>query len=981
MIQTVHITKRLSVLLILACCGVLVTAGCGERRSEQYRLEGDAYLKLHKLTEAGDAYHKAEVANPNNALARAGLGHCYLLQQQYDQALAEFQKAYELDPGLERAYVDAANVLLKTNRPDDAIKVAEQFAVVSPERGGLLQGSIQIRAGRDSDAVKLLTGLRDQFPQSADIRVSLASALVATQQPDKAEQELKTVLDTLDPKSTSARMVLADSYKAQGKTDASLAELRKASEDNPDDPAVRLALARGLADGGRTDEAQNLAQEVLLKDPGSGWANYVIGCCLMGKKQYGQAVPYLQAAEQALPGQPDVARSLAVARAGGVPTAPGATVAPQPAKPRPTAPVPVETAPEDWQTLWRQASLFTLLREWDKLLEKGGQDLRETLLVAALVTRSFPMVEPIAKGLPESSVLRGIADVMKNGKPEQILKQFDAWNEQDPQRQVLRENALGVALAGMGARTRAFQVLAKCYQSWPDNAVSLYNISQVFQEAGMPEFAASTLQRLIAQYPKNADAYIVLSAMLREGGKSREARNAAETAYSLFPNVRDVVLSLCQAYEDTKDLDGAKKVLERALQSSPDDVTLKLERAALLMQSGSPEEAVKALETFSVPAALEGRAALVRAFGAALRGEWTKVPDLVGNPDPAALSPTLRLLLAAARIMDRHTGADVNANHSLSSGDKLWTEDARKALSPKDTSRPTLSSRVRDIGLKALGDSPGVLSDAEKELADALAKDPAALGDYLFGGACKSAQLNGPALDTFKKLDAKIGYHPQILQFIFSALTRVQPGARAKEEAQAIAQEYATRPVAWVGLAMVMHSLDDIEGERQAMAKAVETGPNEPEVWFQQGQFCERQKDMKGATDAYRRLAQLRPDDPAANNNAAYCMLVTGGDLKEALERAQKAKEKLPMNPAVLHTLGVAQLRSGDLEESRKNLTMALELRPGDPTLLLDYGLLLNAEKKPGEAKLHIESAISYTDQLGLDFPRRAEAEQMLGKK
>jgi Flp pilus assembly protein TadD len=138
---------------------------------------------------------------------------------------------------------------------------------------------------------------------------------------------------------------------------------------------------------------------------------------------------------------------------------------------------------------------------------------------------------------------------------------------------------------------------------------------------------------------------------------------------------------------------------------------------------------------------------------------------------------------------------------------------------------------------------------------------------------------------------------------------------------------------------------------------------------------------MKGATDAYRRLAELRPEDATANNNAAYCLLVTGGDLKEALERAQKAKEKLPLNPAVLHTLGVAQLRSGNLEESRKNLSMALELRPGDPTLLLDYGLLLNAENKPEDGKLHIELAIRYADQLGLNFPRRAEAEQILGKK
>jgi len=53
-------------------------------------------------------------------------------------------------------------------------------------------------------------------------------------------------------------------------------------------------------------------------------------------------------------------------------------------------------------------------------------------------------------------------------------------------------------------------------------------------------------------------------------------------------------------------------------------------------------------------------------------------------------------------------------------------------------------------------------------------------------------------------------------------------------------------------------------------------------------------------------------------------------------------------------------------------------MRPGDPTLLLDFGALLieKGEKEAGQR--HIRLAIEYANRLGLDFPRKAEAESLV---
>jgi len=136
--------------------------------------------------------------------------------------------------------------------------------------------------------------------------------------------------------------------------------------------------------------------------------------------------------------------------------------------------------------------------------------------------------------------------------------------------------------------------------------------------------------------------------------------------------------------------------------------------------------------------------------------------------------------------------------------------------------------------------------------------------------------------------------------------------------------------------------------------------------------------ELEKAAAVYVRILEQAPGRPDIQNNLAYCLLQTGGDSKQALELAQQAAEKMQLNPHVLHTLGLAQLENGDVEESRKSLLMALELRPGDPTLLLDLGQALIKEGNVEDGKRHVAAALMFADRLGLDFPRRAEAEQIV---
>ncbi|MBM3288882.1 MAG: hypothetical protein FJY92_01900, partial [Candidatus Hydrogenedentes bacterium] len=187
--------------------------------------------------------------------------------------------------------------------------------------------------------------------------------------------------------------------------------------------------------------------------------------------------------------------------------------------------------------------------------------------------------------------------------------------------------------------------------------------------------------------------------------------------------------------------------------------------------------------------------------------------------------------------------------------------------------------------------------------------------------------------------------------------------------------EYPAMASAWIGQAAVQAAIRDADGQKASLDKATEVEPANAQVWRQLAQFYSEKSDYAALLDASRHVFELMPDDPYVANNVAYCILQTNGDANEALGLAQKAYEKLPRNAEVIHTLGLAQVRAGDAAEARKNLTAALEMRPGDPTLMLDFGKLLIDQGEAEDGKTNIRLALQYAEQLGLDFPRKAEAE------
>ncbi len=957
----------------LFCAGlaaVLVATGltgCGGRRSEQLQERGDTYLHLGRHSEAVDEYERAIAANPENATAYLGKGRAYAALGEIEDALEAFEEAVALRTDYEEAYTEAVHLLVEEGREDEALEMARTFEEADPLRGGVLLAHTHHRSGASADAIETLEQLSEQYPAEEDTHVSLALLYLAEEEYNEAETTLRRVLDTIDETSLSARMGLIDVHRAQGNLDEVIEGLRElvAEEQQRNPEAIesleegqyltnlKLALARSLLETEEFEEAEEIAQPIIEEVPESGWANYIIGACMLQRDEYADALQYLRVAARALPEQPAVDRRLATAehQRAEEPDEQETVVASQP-----------DDADETWETLWREARLRELLEDREAILsEEDGAEARRSMAVAAMIIRQMNIAEELVAPLPADDPLKRLFEHFREGEHEGIMAVLEEWRPSEGHAMRVRNNAEAAVMSAMGMRARAFSTLVETLNAYPEDAVALLNMGLMYQNAGMPEFTASTFQQLVSRYPDVMEHRAALFGALMEADRHEEARYNAESTYSTFPRRVESVLLLARAYQATGDTGLATEALKRGVQNMPDEARLQLYLGEAQVRAGNTEAARELLEEVRRDSAMENSAAWLEAFISAHEGDWTNTREQLETIPLNELNMAGRLLLSAARI-----GA----------GEE---DDALAPLKQEETGdlfRPERALVLQRAIEGEAVDAPERIA----ELAEALSAEPDALRDYAYAQAAQEARFPDDRYRSLRRVYDSIEATPLLVGQLMEALTVTTVLDNPTAEARTIAETHEDWADAWLGLAAVYEEKATATDVGNALEQAVEAGPDTPEAWRRLARFAEQQGDNDRALEAYQELYRLQPENPVVMNNLAYFILSTDGDLEEALRLAEGASEQLPNNPHVVHTLGLAQLRSGATEEAFRNLAFALELRPGDPTLLLDFGQVLVETGREEAGHAHVRMALDHAEQLELDFPRQPEAEALLAE-
>src|SRR6266542_1697858 len=174
----------------------------------------------------------AEHANKGVELAQGGA---------YDEAIAEFTKAIQLNPKDARIYNDRGRVYHRMNRFPEAIEDFSKAIEIAPKdyAGYSERGSTQVSQNQMDAALADLNKALELKPNDAQTLRWRASAYRALKQYDLAIQDYTAVLSQTDPNSSDqAKLAAADLFAKRGYTYSLMQQYENAINDYKE--AIRL---------------------------------------------------------------------------------------------------------------------------------------------------------------------------------------------------------------------------------------------------------------------------------------------------------------------------------------------------------------------------------------------------------------------------------------------------------------------------------------------------------------------------------------------------------------------------------------------------------------------------------------------------------------------------------------------------------------------------------------------------------------------
>lgn len=230
----------------------------------------DLYLQLtnYRSTEADVKARGDSVPVGSKGYVDRGL--MFLDNQQFDEAVADFTRAHELDP---KSPWPLANRGLAYAWKNDPVRAKADFAAVrsiSPGNPVLLRGTalIALRSGDLKEGVRLLTSALAQDPNDSWTLRMRAEAYRQLAEYPSALADTDKLL-ALSSTKTWVRLLRANIYRAQGDKARAIAEANTLATENPEDTETLVTAGMILSAYGDRAGAMKLLDQALAIEPES----------------------------------------------------------------------------------------------------------------------------------------------------------------------------------------------------------------------------------------------------------------------------------------------------------------------------------------------------------------------------------------------------------------------------------------------------------------------------------------------------------------------------------------------------------------------------------------------------------------------------------------------------------------------------------------------------------------------------------------
>jgi len=233
-----------------------------------YNNLGDTLFNKGQVDEAMAQYQKAVDINPNFSEAHDNLGNALFEKGQVDEAIAQHQIALKIKPGNAQAYDNLGSALVQKGQVDEAIAQYLKALEIDPNyaKAHYNLGCSLFQKGQVDEAI-------DQFQIALEINPGFAlphnNLGVALFQKGRVVEAIAQYQMALEiyPNYAEAHHNLGLALMQQGEVDQAIAQYQMALEIYPNYAQIHTSLGRALAQKGQLDEAIAEFQEALRLEP------------------------------------------------------------------------------------------------------------------------------------------------------------------------------------------------------------------------------------------------------------------------------------------------------------------------------------------------------------------------------------------------------------------------------------------------------------------------------------------------------------------------------------------------------------------------------------------------------------------------------------------------------------------------------------------------------------------------------------------
>lgn len=238
------------------------------------------------------------------------LGRTQLALGQIDDATNTFKTLVKVVPNAGLAHEELASAYEAANRIDDAMAEIDKAAELNPQNPGVkfTKARLLARSGKLADATKLLDELKTAFPKDPGVAELEGLVALAERHPTEAVPAFERAVQLRDNNVNRAR--LAEALAQAGRAAEAEQTLKSWLKEHPDDILSRSTLASIYVTTNRLADSRAQYEEILKRQPNNALAENNLAWILAQQGQTSTALTHAQHAVELAPQLPEVLDTL-----------------------------------------------------------------------------------------------------------------------------------------------------------------------------------------------------------------------------------------------------------------------------------------------------------------------------------------------------------------------------------------------------------------------------------------------------------------------------------------------------------------------------------------------------------------------------------------------------------------------------------------------------------------------------------------------